>query len=532
MNPKTKKLRQYRLPSEATHMIDPQGSMPSTPEIEQAVLGVLIAENSAASQEAMLHLTPESFFDPAHALIFRAIERLSKCGRQIDLMTVGQELKVCSELVAAGGMAYLTQLTQRIGSGAHVSEHVQILMQTQIARQVIQASYSALRKTLSDDQDIDTTLSELVDELERAQMVGIQQTNRQHISQVIEASIAQIKEREERYRSGLTTGITTGLKKLDEITNGWHAGELVIVAARPAMGKTALMLHLAKSAARSGVAVCLYSLEMSNVSIGNRLLASECAVEASHIRSGRLSWGEWAEIEAARASIEKLPIYTDDKAAVSMQYIATHSRIMNRRGQCSMVVIDYLQLMDSRSSDRGRNREQEVAQTSAAAKRLAKELGVPVVLLAQLSRAVETRGGAKEPMLSDLRESGAIEQDADVVLFIHRPEYYGGGKEENVEVYLSNGQKVKVPTKGFGTIAIAKNREGATGKVAFSYNSSLTQIADFDETPYLLSVPVYVGGSHGGSRGAGVGSRPVSSGSINYVAPTPSVEPAGDYLPF
>lgn len=524
MEKKARSKRQYRLPCEATHIIDPQGSMPSAPEIERAVLGVIIAENSAASQEAIMNLSQEAFFDPAHALIFRAIERLSQFGKQVDLMTVGQELKVCSELAGAGGMSYLTQLTQQIGSGAHIAQHVQILLQTQIARQVIQSSYSALRKTLSDDQDIDTTLGELVNELEQAQLIGLQQTNRQHISQVIEASIVQIKEREKRYKSGLTTGITTGLKKLDQITNGWHAGELVILAARPAMGKTALMLHLAKSAARSGTAVCLYSLEMSRISLGDRMLASACKVEAHNLRNGQLSTDDWAEIALGQAALEKLPIYVDDKAAVPMQYIATHSRIMNRRGQCDMILIDYLQLMDSRSSERGRNREQEVAQTSAAAKRLAKDLGVPVVLLAQLSRAVEGRSG-KEPILSDLRESGAIEQDADVVLFIHRPEYYIGEKEDNVAVTLSNGKKVEVSPKGFGTLAIAKNREGATGKVAFTYNSSLSHITDFDETPYLWSAPADGGGSGGGSR-------PVSSGSINYVAPTPGLEPSEGDLPF
>lgn len=519
---------QYQLPTSAVAAIDPQGVVPSAMEIEQSVLGVLLSEASSEAAEAMLILTPSAFFDPTHALIFEAMRGVEVASGKVDLVTVAQQLKTEGRLRAAGGVAYLTELTQKIGSGSHIENHVRILLQMQIARQIMQASYSALRSAIDEQQDIADTIDNLLSEIENAQLVGMQQGNRRHISAAMQSSIAAICEREKRFRSGQTTGITTGLGELDRITNGWHGGELVILAARPAMGKTAIALHLMRSAAVAGVAVCMYSLEMSASSLCTRMLAGVSSVSASNLRSGRMSASDWTEVATAEAVLNKLPIHIDDKSAVSMNYIATHSRIMHRRGQCSMIIIDYLQLMDMRSAERGRNREQEVAATSAAAKRLAKDLNIPVIMIAQLSRAVEGRGGTKEPILSDLRESGAIEQDADVVMFVHRDEYYKK-EAQYVDVRLSRGGTVQVPAAGFGKLIIAKNREGATGAVGFTYNESLTHITDFDETPYLTPAL-----GTGYSCGSSVGNRPVSSNSMHYVAPTPTatVASASDDLPF
>lgn len=492
--------------------------IPSAVNVEQAILGLLLIENSAATSEAMLILTPEAFFDPKNAMIFTAMMRTEAKGSKIDLYTVGTELKASAELATIGGMAHLTSLTQMVASGANVESHLRILLEAQAARAMVNVGFLALKNALNEEQDIADTITAAVDGVEAAMLIGLTKGNRRHIANVVNESIAKIKEREQRYLSGHVTGITTGIKELDRMTNGWQPSELVIVAARPAMGKTALALHFATSAAKSGIPVCIYSLEMSAASLGSRLLASQCNVEPERIRSGNVGQG-WVELGEAETILSKLPIYVDDKGGVSMRYITTHSKIMARKKQCAMVIVDYLQLLDMRTVEKGRNREQEVAQASKAAKELAKELDIPVIMLAQLSRETEKRGN-KTPVLSDLRESGAIEQDADFVLFIHRAEYYDRD-HEFADVKLTNGKVVNMSIRGLGKLVIAKNREGSTGDVKFSYNPSMTHISDFDETPYIQSNIAYVSSEK----------RPVSSGSINYIAPTEAFDSSED-LPF
>jgi len=238
------------------------------------------------------------------------------------------------------------------------------------------------------------------------------------------------------------------------------------------------MLHFAKSAALNGTPVCIFSLEMSHVSLSDRLLLSECEVEVNRFRNGDLSGDDWRQLNEASAQLEKLPIHVDDNAVVSMRYIKTRCHILKKQGKCGLIMIDYLQLADTSTKERNRNREQEIAQASRQAKIIAKELDVPVVLLSQLSRECEKRAD-KQPQLSDLRESGAIEQDADVVGFIFRPAYYGLDRIET----LKYGN---ISTSGLGIINIAKQRDGATGLVAFSHNPSMTKIGDFQEnkTPF------------------------------------------------
>lgn len=507
------------LTQQAAEAIDRSGVIPEAVETERAVIGAVLIENSPTTQSAVLMLSPEMFYEPAHSMIFEAIKQLEAEGKRIDLLTVSTRLKENGRLRTVGGTAYLTELTMATASGAHLEDHCRILIETHIARQVLQAAYASIRQVLSGETDIAATIDGLTERLEQAQLSALVGSNRKHIAQVVAESIELAKKREERVRKGITTGVTTGLSGIDQLTGGFQAGELIVVAARPAMGKTAVMIHLMLQAARAGVPVCAYSLEMTNASLGNRLLVAESGgtVSADHLKRGLLMPSEWDQTKAAQERLSKLPIYTDDRSGVSIQYIATHSRMMHRRGQCGIIFIDYLQLMDTRTTDKGRNREQEVAQTSKAAKVLAKELGVPVVLLAQLNRAVEGRG-AKEPMLSDIRESGAVEQDADIVMFIHRPEYYEKNKEF-ITARLSDGRNYDLPIKGLGKLIIAKNREGATGNVKFSYNDSLTVLTDFDETSYTQPTATYNEG----------GKRPVSSGSIHYVPE--AIEPNED-LPF
>ena len=289
---------------------------------------------------------------------------------------------------------------------------------------------------------------------------------------VLEAE-KEARKREKLAKEGKCTGIDTGLLQLNKLTGGWQPSKLIILAARPSMGKTAIMLHFSIRAARSGIPVCIYNLETSNTELINRMILACSNIDACRYKSGFMSHEDWNEFEKAKRELTGLPIYIDDcSSSVSMQYIRNHSRQMQKKGKCGIVFVDYLQLAEMRLEERNRTREQEVAQASRQAKIIAKELNVPFILLSQLSRDVEKRGGTRRPMLSDLRESGAIEQDADLVMFIYRAAYYGM-KEDAAGNSLA----------GIGELIMAKNRDGGVGEVPFSHNPSMTKIFDFD--PYL-----------------------------------------------
>lgn len=500
----------------------PTAQMPFALDIEQAVLGCIMIDRSAAVQQSLLQLTPDSFYDGCTRTVFETMRVVENSGSQIDIHTVGEQLKQDNNLAAIGGINYLVDLTQKVGSGAHFETHVKILLERQIGRQLAAAGYRTMCRAL-DGLDVADVLDQVQGDIEQITTVGLSNSNHQHISLITETAVSQAHIRQQKYEKGEINGIPTGLAELDKLTGGWQPSQLIILAARPAMGKTALMLHFAISAAKAGIASCIYSVEMSAVSLIDRMMLSQCSIASENYRRGRLSNSEWMAIDDAKAKLDALPITVDDKAGVSMRYIAIHSKIMQRRGKCSLVLVDYLQLLDMRTPEKGRNREQEVANASKAAKELAKELGIVVIMLAQLSRAVEGRGGNKEPMLSDLRESGAIEQDADIVMFPHRPQYYTD--KPYADVMLPGGRIVHdMPLAGLGKLIVAKQRDGATGTVMFNCNLSQCRFWDFDERQYLA--PASVGYSSGGC----VGDRPVSSGSINYVAPTPPTPP--DDLPF
>lgn len=456
----------------------PMAQIPVAVEIEQAVLGVLLSESSYATEQALLTLTEDSFTAQANKVIFQAIRTIEKQGKKIDLLSVSQALKETHNLDVVGGASKIVELSQSIGSGAHLEQHVRILIENQIGRQLAVNGYQTMCQVLT-GSDVDDVIKEAQNRIDQVMTVGFVDSKRRHISDILVDAIDQAHKREQNSRIGKVTGITTGLKELDRITNGWQAQQLIILAARPAMGKTALMLHFALSAAKTGFATQIYSLEMGSVSLANRLITSQCNADPNSFKSGRDIY--WTEIDKGVDLLKTLPIHIDEKAGVSMRYITTHSKIMHRRGQCDLILIDYLQLINTKSV--GRNREQEVAECSRMAKELAKELSIPVIMLAQLSRAVEGRGGSKKPMLSDLRESGAIEQDADIVLFPHRQEYYENDKEYT-EIRLSNGKEAIIPLKGFGTITVAKQRDGATGEVRFKYNEFVNKFTDFDEREY------------------------------------------------
>lgn len=448
----------------------PEINIPQAENLEKAVIGALVMEPGYLPEVANI-LSPECFFNEANAEIFRNILLMYDHNEQIDLFTLSQRCKGNKTLAGINIPATLTACTAMVGSGAGVVSHAQIIREKHLARQMIVLTSKVLNG-IQHNEDVATTLQKFNEGMDQIAMAAIGSKGAQPIGKLLDAALQQAKARQQMQRQGITPGVPTGLARLDELTAGWHAGQLIVLAARPGMGKTAFMLASAKAAAQAGYPPCIYSLEMSGTSIADRLLFTECQVSLDSYRSGKLDRQDWTEIERAAQVVGKLPIYIDDNPVVSMRYIRSHAKIMAKRGRCGIIFIDYLQLADTASADRTRNREQEIAQASRQAKIIAKELEVPVVLLSQLSRKCEERAGAaKMPLLSDLRESGAIEQDADVVGFIFRPAYYGIR-----EWPTDNGS---ISTNGFGILNIAKQRNGGTEEIPFRYNPSLTLITDY-----------------------------------------------------
>ena len=391
----------------------------------------------------------------------------------VDLYNVGKRCDGSSLFGGRTGTLYASECTCKVGSGVNLLFQAQIIQQRYIARLLMYAGSKISTLAGDDTKDVADVLDESNKLIDKINALSCGSSAGQSLRDSLTESLKLAEQRQAAYLGGLPTGIPTGISDLNRLTGGWRGSQLIILAARPAMGKTALMLHFAKSAALNGTPVCILSLEMSHVSLSDRLLLSECEVEVNRFRNGDLSGDDWRQLNEASAQLEKLPIHVDDNAVVSMRYIKTRCHILKKQGKCGLIMIDYLQLADTSTKERNRNREQEIAQASRQAKIIAKELDVPVVLLSQLSRECEKRAD-KQPQLSDLRESGAIEQDADVVGFIFRPAYYGLDKIET----LKYGN---ISTSGLGIINIAKQRDGATGLVAFSHNPSMTKIGDFQE---------------------------------------------------
>lgn len=443
-------------------------STPNSLDLENALIGAVLLETSAFDSIAAI-VDEKTFFEPKNRQIYNAVTALSAANLKVDIYTVAQQLKKVDPSENWGFM--LAQLTLKVGSAAHVVSHAKKLKELEVARelQLIGTKLSAMAGNPAND--IEHILEFANKALEETNEMLLGGRSSSHIKDVLKTALKEAENRAIAFTNGIPTGISTGLADLNRLTGGWRSGQLIILAARPAMGKTALMLHFAKAAAKAGVPVCVYSLEMSDVSLANRLIISECNIEPERFRAGNFDANDWKALNIAEHNLAKLPIYIDDNPVVSMRYIQSHSRVMAKKGLCGMVLVDYLQLADVVSESKNRNREQEVAATSRHAKIIAKELKVPFLLLSQLSREVEKRV-SKKPMLSDLRESGAIEQDADIVAFIHRPSYYG---EETIETAIGS-----ISSEGVGLLFIEKQRDGATGGVRFTHNQSLTKIYDYN----------------------------------------------------
>ena len=426
---------------------------PQDAELEEAVLGACLVESEAISLVAD-KLRPEIFYNEQNRMIFAVIQAMFRAGKQIDILTVKNELASCGNLEKVGGPYTLVRLASRLASGAHLEYHACILREMYVRREVILGSYKLLAAASDESVDIADVLAGIHDLLDHLEGEMGTADHLRTMGQLMEDTLAQVEARVEGSRNGIT-GIPTGFSDLDKLTAGWQRGDLDVIAARPAAGKTAFALHLARAAATAGHSVVVFSLEMQGERLGDRwLVAAAEDVDASHLRRGQLGTSELRQVREASCQLSQLPIRVEDSPVISMDHVRSVARMLKSKGGCDMVIVDYLQLCDMKSDQNNRNREQEVAQATRKAKLMAKELDVPVLLLSQLNRMSEGRPDCR-PLLSDLRESGAIEQDADMVMLLYRPALHG----------LKTEHKSKYPSDGLGVVIVAKHRNGETGDV-------------------------------------------------------------------
>ena len=457
---------------------------PQAPELEEAVLGALMIEKDAYSLVSEI-LRPESFYEHRHQLIYSAITDLAVNQKPVDILTVKEQLSKRGELEEVGGPFYITQLSSKVASSAHIEYHARIIAQKSLARELITFTSNIQSKAFDETLDVDDLM----------------------INPVIDEAYKLIQKAAAR-TDGLS-GLESGFTKLDKMTSGWQNSDLIIIAARPAMGKTAFVLSMAKNIAvdyRNPVA--LFSLEMSNVQLVNRLIANVCEIPSEKIKSGQLANYEWQQLDYKLKNLMDAPLYVDDTPSLSVFELRTKARRLVREHGVRIIIIDYLQLMNASGMAFG-SRQEEVSTISRSLKGLAKELNIPIIALSQLNRGVESREGidGKRPQLSDLRESGAIEQDADMVCFIHRPEYY--------KIYQDDRGN---DLRGMAEIVIAKHRNGAVGEVLLRFKGEFTRFSN-PEDDMVIPMP-------GEPAGAMLGSK-MNTGDAGSMPPPP----APDFAP-
>ncbi|PWB18634.1 replicative DNA helicase [Flavobacterium sp. HTF] len=442
---------------------------PQVIEMEEAVLGAMMIDKKGVDDVIDI-LQPDAFYKDAHKHIFEAILQLFTETQPIDLLTVSSQLKKNGKLELAGGDFYLIQLTQKIASSAHIEFHSRIILQKFIQRSLIRISSEIIEESYDETTDV----FDLLDKAE-SKLYEVTQGNIKRSSETAQSLVLQAKKRIEEIagKEGLS-GIATGFEKLDQVTSGWQPSDLIIIAARPGMGKTAFVLSMARNVAiQFGHAVAVFSLEMASVQLITRLISSETGLSSEKLRTGKLEKHEWEQLSTKVKDLEKAPLFIDDTPSLSIFDLRAKCRRLASQHGIRLIIIDYLQLMTAGGNGKGGgNREQEISTISRNLKALAKELNVPVIALSQLSRAVETRGSSKRPLLSDLRESGAIEQDADIVSFIYRPEYY------KIEEWDDDEQS---PTAGQAEFIIAKHRNGGLENIRLKFIGNLGKFDNLED---------------------------------------------------
>ena len=443
---------------------------PQAIDLEAVVLGAMLIDKKGVD-EVIDILHKDVFYVEAHQHIFEAIFQLFQEAQPIDLLTVSNKLKTNEKLDVVGGDYYLIELTRKVGSSAHIEFHARIILQKFVQRSLIKISTEIIEDSYADNKDV----FDLLDEAE-AKLYEVTQGNLKKSVETAQDLVIQAKQKIEEIsnKDGLS-GIPSGYDKLDKLTSGWQPSDLVIIAARPGMGKTALTLSMARNiAVNTNTPVAFFSLEMSSVQLITRLISSETGLTSEKLRTGKLEKHEWEQLNVKAKALESAPLYIDDTPSLSIFDLRAKARRLASQHKIKLIIIDYLQLMTAGSSQKGGNREQEISTISRNLKALAKELDIPVIALSQLSRAVETRGGSKRPLLSDLRESGAIEQDADIVSFIYRPEYY------KIDEWDDEDQS---PTDGQAELIIAKHRNGGLENIRLKFIGELGRfenLEDFD----------------------------------------------------
>ena len=443
--------------------------MPQAPEVEKAVLGALMIDKDAYL-EVCDKLRPESFYEPRNQMVYEAIQKLSMDENPVDMLTVVDMLGKMGKLEDVGGPAYVADLSSRVATSANLEYHANIVAEKYLSRQMISYVSVIGKKTYDESYDI----KDVVQEAEST-LFELSQKNMKKdysvLAPIVDRAMDMVKIA--HANKGGITGISSGYFKLDDMICGWQNSDLVIIAGRPAMGKTAFALSLAKNiAADQKIPMAFFSLEMSDVQLANRLISNACKIEGTKLMSGQLDRADWLRLDKKIDNLKDAPLYIDDTEGLSVMELRTKARRLVREKGVKLIMIDYLQLMTA-SGMKFNSRQEEVSLISRSLKGLAKELNIPVLALSQLNRGVESRQGAegKRPQLSDLRESGAIEQDADMVIFLHRPEYYGLKMSDDGLIDYHNRAEV----------IISKHRKGATGIILMNFIGDYTRFENCDD---------------------------------------------------
>jgi replicative DNA helicase len=454
--------------------------VPQVPEVEEAVLGALMLDKESLNTVSEM-LRPECFYSEENQKIFSAIMDLFGEGKPVDVLTVANRLKETNDFQWIGGARYLAKLASKISSAAHVEAHSRIVLEHFLKREIISAGTTAVKDAYEDNTDV----FQLLDRTETSIFQIAEKNlgrNVVDMKTLVRLSIESMMAKRD-FTDGVT-GIPSGLIALDRTTGGWQNSDLVILAARPGMGKTAFVLTVARNAAvKFKKPVAIFSLEMPAEQLVNRMISGETGLPGDKLRKGNLEEWEWAQLNNRVTELSKAPLFIDDSPAITPVQLRAKCRRLKAQHDIGMVIIDYLQLMGVEGMRGGGTRTEEVSLISRSLKALAKELNLPVIALSQLSRSVETRAGVKRPLLSDLRESGSIEQDADLVAFLYRPEYYGLKTDED-------GRN----TEGLVEFILAKHRNGDVGTILLKFQAKNTKFVDYDQN-YVETESGYIDAS-------------------------------------